>query len=76
MILRGGRAGVVRRDSEVTGRIRKDAGEQGTWRVSKIGKGEYAKMQYPNPKDVDGETIDAERVPLLRRLEDQVPSVE
>lgn len=54
----------------------KDAGEQGTWRVSKIGKGEYAKMQYPNPKDVDGENIDAERVPLLRRLEDQIPSVE
>ncbi|KAJ4369055.1 hypothetical protein N0V83_006138 [Neocucurbitaria cava] len=54
----------------------KDAGEQGTWRVSKIGKGEYAKMQYPNPKDVDGENIDAERVPLLSRLEDQIPSVE
>ena len=54
----------------------KEAAEQGTWRVSKVGKGEYAKMQYPNPKDVDGENIDAERVPLLSRLEDQLPSVQ
>ncbi|CAO2651128.1 Nn.00g094250.m01.CDS01 [Neocucurbitaria sp. VM-36] len=54
----------------------KEAGEQGTWRVNKVGKGEYTKMQYPNPKDVDGDNIDAERVPLLRRLEDQLPSVE
>lgn len=53
----------------------KDAAEQGTWRVSKVGKGEYAKMRYPDPK-ADGETVDAERVPLLRRIEDQLPSVE
>ncbi|KAI8934666.1 hypothetical protein NX059_008358 [Plenodomus lindquistii] len=51
----------------------KEAGEAGTWRVSKIAKGEYAKMLYPDPKDPEGGNIDAERVPLLRRLEDQVP---
>lgn len=54
----------------------KEAAEQGTWRVSKVGKGEYTKMLYPDPKDPEGANIDAERVPLLRRLEDQVPSVE
>ncbi|KAF1831113.1 general substrate transporter [Decorospora gaudefroyi] len=54
----------------------KEAGEQGSWRVSKVAKGEYAKMMYPDPKDPEGGNVDAERVPLLQRLEDQVPSVE
>lgn len=53
----------------------KEAGEAGTWRVSKVAKGEYAKMLYPDPKDPEGNSIDAERVPLLRRIEDQVPGV-
>ncbi|KAL7773447.1 hypothetical protein CFE70_003411 [Pyrenophora teres f. teres 0-1] len=51
-----------------------EAAEQGTWRVAKVGKGEWKKMLYPDP---EGEgNVDAERVPLLRRVEDQVPSVE
>jgi hypothetical protein len=54
----------------------KEAAEQGTWRVHKVGKGEYTKMLYPDPKDPEGANVDAERVPLLQRLEDQVPSVE
>ncbi|KAF2847768.1 MFS monosaccharide transporter-like protein [Plenodomus tracheiphilus IPT5] len=54
----------------------KEAGEAGTWRVSKVAKGEYAKMLYPDPKDPEGNNVDAERVPLLRRIEDQVPGVE
>jgi MFS family permease len=54
----------------------KEAAEQGTWRVHKVGKGEYTKMMYPDPKDPEGANVDAERVPLLQRLEDQVPSVE
>jgi MFS family permease len=54
----------------------KEAGEDKTWRVSKVAKGEWAKMLYPDP-DSDGDRlIDAERVPLLRRVGDQVPSVE
>ncbi|RMZ71342.1 mfs monosaccharide transporter [Pyrenophora seminiperda CCB06] len=52
----------------------KEAAEQGTWRVAKVGKGEWKKMLYPDP---EGEgNVDAERVPLLTRVEDQVPSVE
>lgn len=51
----------------------KDAGEQGTWRVRKVGKGEFAKMMYPDPKNPEGENVDAERVPLLRRVGDQIP---
>jgi MFS family permease len=54
----------------------KEAGEDNTWRVSKVGKGEWAKMLYADPDSNDGTLIDAERVPLLRRVEDQVPSVE
>ena len=51
----------------------KEAAEQGTWRVSKVGKGEWKKMVYPDP---EGEgNVDAERVPLLHRIEDQVPSM-
>jgi MFS family permease len=51
-----------------------EAKEAGTWRVSKVAGGEYTVFKYPDP-DSDG-LVDAERVPLLRRLEDQVPSVE
>lgn len=57
-------------------RFFKEAGEQGTWRVSKVGKGEFVKMLYPDPKDPEGENVDAERVPLLRRVGDQVPGSE
>lgn len=61
------------RSFEENQRFFKDAGEQGTWRVGKVGKGEFAKMLYPDPENPEGENVDAERVPLLRRLEDQVP---
>jgi hypothetical protein len=53
----------------------KEAGEAGTWRVKKVAGGDWIKMRYPDPKN-DGELVDAERVPLLRRVEDQLPSVE
>lgn len=51
-----------------------DAKDAGTWRVAKVSGGEFAVMKYPDPES-DG-VVDAERVPLLRRLEDQLPSVE
>jgi hypothetical protein len=52
----------------------KEAGETGTWRVGKVRKGEWKKMLYDDP---EGEgNVDAERVPLLQRVGDQVPSVE
>jgi hypothetical protein len=54
----------------------KEAGEMGTWRVHKVAKGEYAKMMYPDPENPEGANVDAERVPLLSRLQDQVPSTE
>jgi hypothetical protein len=54
----------------------KEAGEAGTWRVGKVAKGEYAKMLYPDPEDPENANVDAERVPLLSRLQDQVPSTE
>ncbi|KAH7398803.1 general substrate transporter [Phaeosphaeria sp. MPI-PUGE-AT-0046c] len=53
----------------------KEAGEAGTWRVGKVGGGAWIKMRYPDPKN-DGELVDAERVPLLRRVEDQLPGLE
>ncbi|OAK98383.1 general substrate transporter [Phaeosphaeriaceae sp. SRC1lsM3a] len=53
----------------------KEAGETGTWKVSKVGGGAWIKMRYPDPKN-DGEVVDAERVPLLRRLEDQLPGLD
>jgi hypothetical protein len=53
----------------------KEAGEAGTWRVSKVAGGDWIKMKYPDPKN-DGEVVDAERVPLLRRVQDQLPSTE
>lgn len=54
----------------------KEAGEAGTWRVKKVAGGDWVKMRYPDPKNPDGEAVDAERVPLLRRLDDQLPSLE
>ncbi|KAF2829675.1 general substrate transporter [Ophiobolus disseminans] len=54
----------------------KEAGEAGTWRVKKVAGGDWIKMKYPDPKNPDGDAIDAERVPLLTRLEDQLPSTE
>jgi len=54
----------------------KEAGEANTWRVSKVAGGDWIKMRYPDPKNPDGEAVDAERVPLLRRLEDQLPSTD
>ncbi|KAF2873296.1 general substrate transporter [Massariosphaeria phaeospora] len=52
----------------------RDAKDAGTWRVRKVAGGEYTVMRYPDP---DGEgLVDAERVPLLTRLEDQLPSLE
>lgn len=54
----------------------KQAGEAGTWRVSKVCKGEWSKMLYSDPESTGDEVIDAERVPLLRRMQDQVPSTE
>lgn len=54
----------------------KEAGEAGTWRVKKVAGGDWIKMRYPDPKNPDGAAIDAERVPLLRRLEDQLPGLD
>ncbi|KAH8730632.1 general substrate transporter [Phaeosphaeriaceae sp. PMI808] len=53
----------------------KEAAEAGSWRVKKVAGGDRAKMKYPDPKS-DGEVVDAERVSLLRRVEDQLPSIE
>jgi MFS family permease len=51
-----------------------DAKEAGTWKVRKIGGGEYTVFKYPNPNGDD--LVDSERVPLLQRLDDQIPRVE
>lgn len=53
----------------------KEATEAGTWRVHKVAGGDWVGMRYPDPKN-DGEVVDAERVPLLRRVEDQLPGLE
>lgn len=53
----------------------KDAAEEGSWRVTKVGGGDFTKMKYPDPHGEEGDVVDAERVPLLRRIGDQVPSV-
>ena len=45
-----------------------DAARDGTWRVSKVDRGKYMKMPYGQKGD------DAERTPLLRRVEDQITS--
>ena len=44
----------------------KMAKEEKTWRVRKVAEGKFALLPY------DGEE-DAERVPLLRRVRDQLP---
>jgi hypothetical protein len=54
----------------------KEASEDKTWRVSKVAKGEWTKMLYTDPDSNEGRLIDAERVPLLRRVQDQIPGVE
>ncbi|KAF2708318.1 general substrate transporter [Pleomassaria siparia CBS 279.74] len=51
-----------------------DAKEADTWRVSKVSGGEYTVFKYANPDG--GDPVDSERVPLLRRVEEQIPSVE
>ncbi|KAL1601092.1 hypothetical protein SLS59_005762 [Nothophoma quercina] len=53
----------------------KQAGEAKTWRVSRVSKGDWLKMLYPDPEN-EGEVIDAERLPLLGRIRDQIPSAE
>ena len=44
------------------------AKEQGTWRVSKVDKGDFKWLPYPKPDGQNGESQ-----PLLRRVRDQVP---
>ncbi|KAI5370336.1 putative major facilitator, sugar transporter, major facilitator superfamily [Septoria linicola] len=46
-----------------------DAKSEGTWRVSKVNKGEFRRLPYPKPDGEDGESQ-----PLLRRVQDQVTS--
>ncbi|KAF2130831.1 general substrate transporter [Dothidotthia symphoricarpi CBS 119687] len=54
----------------------KEAAEDGTWRVKKVAKGEWLKLLYPDPEGDGESTIDAERVPLLTRVGDQLPGLE
>ncbi|KAF2796881.1 general substrate transporter [Melanomma pulvis-pyrius CBS 109.77] len=51
-----------------------DAKEAGTWRVGKVSGGEYVVFKFPNPDGND--LVNSERVPLLQRIEEQLPSVE
>lgn len=44
----------------------KEAKEAGTWRVSKVCKGEFKRMPYPNSEDDQ-----SERAPLLQRVREQ-----
>jgi MFS family permease len=53
------------RSFEDNQRFFEDADEAGSWRVSKVKGGHYAKMPY-------GGEADAERTPLLQRVEDQI----
>ena len=65
-----------------------DAAEAGRWTVKSVAGGGYAVMKYPDPDagggdgngngngHGNGELVDAERVPLLRRVGDQLPSAE
>lgn len=43
------------------------AKEEGTWRVSKVGKGKWKYLPYPKPDGRDGENQ-----PLLQRIQDQI----
>ncbi|KAF3008745.1 hypothetical protein E8E13_010039 [Curvularia kusanoi] len=54
----------------------KQAGEAKTWRVGKVSDGEWSKMLYPDPKSDGDRLVDAERVPLLGRVRDQLPGTE
>lgn len=54
----------------------KQAGEAKTWRVSKVADGEWSRMLYQDPKSDGDRLVDAERVPLLGRVRDQLPSTE
>ncbi|KAG9197219.1 hypothetical protein G6514_001977 [Epicoccum nigrum] len=54
----------------------KQAGEAKTWRVGKVAKGEWSKLLYPDPKSDGDRMIDAERLPLLGRVRDQIPGTE
>lgn len=62
------------RSFEENQRFFKAAEEEGSWRVRRVCGGEFGVMLYPDPEG--DRLIEAERVPLLRRLEDQLPSVE
>ncbi|KAF2463426.1 MFS general substrate transporter [Lindgomyces ingoldianus] len=53
----------------------REAKEAGTWRVRKVNGGEFAVMKYPDPETGGDAVVDVERVPLSRRVEDQLPSV-
>ncbi|ORX97357.1 MFS monosaccharide transporter-like protein [Clohesyomyces aquaticus] len=52
-----------------------EAKEAGTWRVAKVKGGEFKKLMYTDPEEGRDGLVDAERVPLLRRVEDQVPGL-
>lgn len=54
----------------------KQASEAKTWRVGKVAKGEWSKLLYPDPKSDGDRMIDAERLPLLGRVRDQIPGTE
>lgn len=54
----------------------KQAGEAKTWRVSKVSNGEWSRMLYPDPQGNGDGIVDAERVPLLSRVQDQIPTTE
>ncbi|PVI05705.1 general substrate transporter [Periconia macrospinosa] len=64
------------RSFEENQRFFRAAEEEGSWRVSKVCGGEFGIMKYPDPDPESDGLIDAERVPLLRRVGDQLPSVE
>ncbi|KAJ4297533.1 hypothetical protein N0V90_005425 [Kalmusia sp. IMI 367209] len=51
-----------------------EAKEAGTWRVKKVAGGEFTAFKYPDPES--DSVVDAERVPLLTRIDDQLPRVE
>lgn len=54
----------------------RQAGEAKTWRVSKIAEGDWLKMLYSDPESGGDSVVDAERLPLLGRIRDQIPSAE
>jgi sugar porter (SP) family MFS transporter len=58
------------RSFEENQRFFEEASAAGTWRVSKVNDGEFTKMIWK----IDEEIVDAERVPLLHRVAEQLPS--